>query len=168
MSGIAALEGILIAVVVLVFVVVRQLSARRVNAMGLWLVPVGLTVVGLREPLALDATGLGLLLVSLATGVVGGLWRATTLRVWADDQGRAWLQGTGTTLLLWAALFAVKIGLYTLEQRAGIRAEVGSASLLLPLAATLAAQNAVIWYRTQVRDPAPARAGAGRATSRMS
>ncbi len=77
--------------------------------------------------LALDAVGLGAV-------------RALTVRVWTDDQGRAWRQGTWWTMSLWV----VGVAAHVFAEGAS---DVGSASTLLYLGITLAAQRLVLGAR---------------------
>ena len=85
---------------------------------------------------------------SLLLAAVFGAARAVTVRLWLQD-GQAWSQGGWLTALLWLAALAAHLGYdYLLGRRHGVSG-LGSATILLYLAVTLAIQRLLIQYRAQ-------------------
>lgn len=105
----SAVPGIVIALVVLVLVLWRQLSTRPLRERPL--VAVILVLLGVAEtvPVASRSTlsprDAGLLLLSLAIGIALAALRALTVRIWADGD-RVLRRGTILTALLWLASLA--------------------------------------------------------------
>jgi hypothetical protein len=98
-----------------------------------------------RQPL--DGLGTAaLLILSLAVGAAAGLWRGTTFRLW-DEGGAVYVKGTGMTLVTWAALIAARLPFAVLSYQARLPQGLVIGELLLALAVTFAAQNAVVWRR---------------------
>lgn len=85
--------------------------------------------------LAVDAVGLGAL-------------RALTVRIGSGDDGQAWRQGTWWTIVLWV----VGVAAHVIAEGAS---DVGSASALLYLGVTLAAQRLVLNARRSARPSTP-------------
>jgi hypothetical protein len=153
-----AIQGIvdgLIALVVLVWVVRRQMSERRVGARRVFTVPLIMAVIGIAslvndKPHAdklLSATGLGLLAVGLVIGVGMGVARALSQRLYWRD-GVAYARGTGLTMALWLGTVALRIGMAALG--AVLHAPEGTGEILIFLALTLAVQNVVLMRRAGI------------------
>jgi hypothetical protein len=87
--------------------------------------------------------------VSTSLGVGLGVMRGMTFRLWTDRTGRALMRATALTLLLWAITIGVKIGLTVLIHQAGLGQANTNADALIPAAATLAAQNVVVYLRAR-------------------
>ena len=85
--------------------------------------------------------------VNLAVGLVAGIWRGTTFRTWTEA-GIVMNKGTVATLVAWGVLIAIRLP-FALVGRVSKRPQ-GSVigELLLALAVTFAAQNAVLWLRS--------------------
>jgi len=146
----SSLEAVVIGLAVAVFVIVRQLSARRVTSTWTMLLPLGLAAFGLANLGQLDPTGLVMVAINTSLAVGLGVMRGTTVRIWSGESGEALMQGTRLTLLLWAATIGVRVAVVFVEQLAGPGALAsGGAALLIPVAATLAAQNLVVYLRSK-------------------
>ncbi|WP_113718225.1 hypothetical protein [Arthrobacter dokdonensis] len=150
------------------FILYRQMSAQPVKGLRLVVLPAALALFGLvqlaRQPLATGVGGVVVLAVGLAIALAVGLWRGKTFRVWVEA-GRLMAKGTAMTLVTWAVLIVVRLPFALLGLAADRPQGFVVGELLLALAATFAAQNAVIWGRANrlntgqavVRDPARGR-----------
>jgi hypothetical protein len=145
----AGLESALIGLAVLVFFIARQFTTRRV--VSVWTVgaPLVLVYFGLQGLTNPDAIAWLLLGINLSLGVALGFARGMTFRVWPDADGQALMRGTMLTLLLWVATFMVRLAASFVEARMGFAVMSGNAAMLLPAAATIAAQTLVVYLRSQ-------------------
>ncbi len=111
-----------------------------------------LAYVGLRGATQLDG-GLALVLfgVNAAAALVFGALRALTFRVWTDDRGVRWTQGTLLTVGLWIVLAAIRVLLAIGGQVLGIPAAQAAAELAILLGLTLGGQYVVLWLRAESR-----------------
>jgi len=141
------LAGVAVGLVVLVFVVWRQLQRRRFR--GRMTFPIVLVVLGLASLSSyagahpLGAEQVAVLAVLLAFDAVGlGALRAYTVRLWIDEDGVTWRRGGWLTLALWV----VGVGAHVVGDGA---AGVGSASALLYLGLTLVAQRFALSVRAR-------------------
>src|SRR5579871_3578389 len=91
------LVGALVALAVVGLFSARQFSTRRVNSLWTIVLPLVLAYLGLQSLGQLDSTGWLLLGVNLSVGLVLGLARGMTLRVWTGQQGEALMRGTRLT-----------------------------------------------------------------------
>jgi hypothetical protein len=147
-----AIQGVvdgLIALAVLVWVVRRQMSERRVGARRAFTIPVLMVIIGLVTDKSLadrlsSPTGLGLLAAGIVIGVGMGVARALSQRLYWRD-GVAYVRGTGWTLALWLGTVALRIGMAALG--AVLHAPEGTGEILIFLAVTLAVQNVVLMRR---------------------
>ena len=71
-----------------------------------------------------NPTDLLLIVVGAAISVALGVPRGATIRVWIDEDGRWWRQGSKATLALWGALFVARGGLFVIAQATGHQAAV--------------------------------------------
>lgn len=143
-------ENIVIGLVVLAWVLWRQVQRRLVRAdrkptVLLILLVLGVVAVGAyvkKEPV----TGLAIVLLagSLVLAAGFGVVRGYTVRVWEQD-GQRWRQGTWLTVLLWLVAVGSHIGIDALID--GGAKGLGSASILLYLAVSLGAQRLVVQSR---------------------
>ncbi len=139
----------LIALVVIGWLVSRQLRARKIQD-RLSIIPIVLIVIsfappGPSEPKPLAIT---LLVVSLIFSAAMGYFRGISMKVWADQSGQVWRQGTPLTLGLWLLTIAVRIGLDLIENVA-FNIDVRSGGIWLSLAITLGIQTVISQQRAR-------------------
>jgi len=144
------LVALVIGLAVAALVVVRQFSPRRVASVGTVLVPLGLVAFGASSIGQLDSLGLVVLAVNTLLALALGVLRGRTLRIWSGARGEALMQGTRLTLLLWVATLGVRVAASVVEQQVGLSLPASDVSaLLVPVAATFAAQNIVAYLRSR-------------------
>jgi hypothetical protein len=145
------LPAVIIGVVVVGFIIYRQLERREIEGRRLVVLPLALALLGIfnldKEPPASGAA-VTALVASMTSAVVFGLARGVSTRVWQDPDGLM-RQGTSITLGLWIISIALRIGIGAVAHRAGVSQSVTFGELPLFLGVTLAAQNVVIWMRAQ-------------------
>lgn len=150
-KSVALIVNVAIYVALITFVLYRQMSSVPLRGARLILLPAALGVFGLqqllRRPFA-DVMSSVLLVVGLVIGVAAGLWRGRTFRIWSDD-ARVMVKGTRMTLVTWAVLILARIPFAFLANAAASPQGFVVGELLLALAVTFAAQNAVIWARAK-------------------
>lgn len=133
------------------FILYREMSEHRLRPARLVVPPAVLALFAVqqlsRQHLSTDLTTIGLLGLNLAIGVLAGVWRGTTFRIWSDA-GTVVTKGTGATLVSWAALIAVRLPFVVVSHTAKLAVGIGIGELLAGLAATFAAQNMVLWLRS--------------------
>ena len=139
--------GAALAVGITVLVVAGQFRTRRVRAAAyvwvLLLVARGCVPPG---PSRASAVSIALLVVSLLVSAAFGVLRGRTMPIWRAPDGTVYRRGDATTLLLWLATIATKLGL-------GLAAEVLFAepvnlnALWLGLGVTVAVQQYVLLRR---------------------
>jgi hypothetical protein len=145
---------IVIAIAVLGWVVVRQVQPRPVSVRGLLLLPIILVVIGVSEVskalphgqhfTSSDGTWLA---VDLAIGVVSGVVRAFTVRLFERD-GVLWRQGSYWTIALWVLSVAARVVIGVLGSHHGA-GKVLDDGLLLSFGVSLLAQYGVVGWRAQ-------------------
>jgi hypothetical protein len=140
----------LVIVAVIAVVIARQLRPRRVTMSGRWwLVPAVLVVLAVREGGIIDTahpgTATALLVAELVVGAVMGLVWAGTTRMWTEQDGSVWAQGTKATIAVWALGIAIRVGLYGAATAMGVHQHTGS--VLLAIAVTLLVRRAVLSWR---------------------
>jgi hypothetical protein len=147
------LTNLLLGVVVLGFILYRQLQARAAKA-DIRL-PLILAVIGIiqlsqylhghgHDPAAVFSSLAGSLLLAAAFGAV----RAATVHVWMDGD-QVWRRGNWLTAVLWVASLAVHLGYDYLVGGRGAEAGLGSATLLLYFAVTYTIQRLIILARAK-------------------
>lgn len=146
-------EGLLIGLLVVVWLLWRQLQVRELRrdrgyTASLIMVAVGvIEVVRYGHDHPLGATGIVLLATSIVVAAAFGAIRATTVRLWFED-GRLLRQGTAITAALWLIAIAIHIG--GDQVIAPHDAErIGAVSLLLYLGVSLAVQRAALGERAR-------------------
>ncbi|MGO9659757.1 MAG: hypothetical protein ACLQVK_06025 [Acidimicrobiales bacterium] len=142
-------DGLLIAVAV-VWILLKQVQAGPVKPRLLVIVPVLMAYFGITTTPARtwsDSTDLLLIGLGAVISIAIGIPRGATIRVWRGEDGRWWRQGSRATLVLWGALLVARGALYGLDKASGHPAASGAGPVLLALALSFAAQNAVIAFR---------------------
>jgi hypothetical protein len=155
---------LLIGLVVLAFILYRQLQARPVrDNMRLPLIIAIIGVVQLVQYFQHGHRGAGVAVAlagSLALAAVFGAIRAPTVRVWVDS-GQAWRQGTWLTAVLWVVSLVVHLGYDYLVEGKGSQSGLGSASLLLYFGVTFTIQRLILQARARrIADTSPQHTGA--------
>jgi len=154
----STIANVLLIGVAVVWILARQVRRARVKPRLLWLAPLILAYFGIR---ALPAStwrvpaDLGLLALSAAVSVGLGVWRGQTIKVWREADGTWWRQGSVLTLVLWGALLVARGVLYGVDAAAGHRDASGLGAILVTLALSFAAQNAVTALRMNAVQPLP-------------
>lgn len=153
--NVAAMEQILIGLVVFALVVVilvRRFSTRRLGSeTKMLVVPLAIVVVAVGQGDLVDHRHVLLSEVMLVLGVLlaAGLGAGLgySLRIWTEADGTRWSKGTKWTVLLLLATLLVRAGLIAAGFALGSPAGMGA--ILLFLAAWLAAQNGVVYWRSR-------------------
>lgn len=152
-------------VVLIAFVLYRQMSRQPLRPRRLVLLPAILGLFALqqlsRQRLPTDISTVAFLVVNVGVSLVLGLWRGTTFRVWSDA-GIVFTKGTVATLVSWAVLIAIRIPFAFASHALTFPQGLVIGELLLALAITFAAQNAVLWARAGRFTAFPAQGGYGR------
>jgi hypothetical protein len=132
---------------VALFVIVRQFLPRPISEKTLVVMPVIAGLIGLQWVFKTPPDGptaVSLITVNLALGVALGLARGATLKVWQTSAGTWMSRGGGVTLVLWLLAVGARIALAV-----SFPGAVPLIELPLFLAVTFAAQNLILWLRTQ-------------------
>lgn len=141
------------------FIVYRQFTPQAVSGRRLLLLPALLAFAGLQTMSRSAGADLGsavLLVTSVASGLALGWWRGMTFSVY-DRAGITMAQATWTTAISWAVLIVVRVATIGVAGAAGVGHGPALGEMLVGLAATFAAQNAVIWLRAASPEPTGAR-----------
>ena len=148
----STLVFILVGALVVLRVLGRQLVGSVVTVRSLVLMPAILIVIGVgsaASAVSLARPGELLFFLLDAVIVVGlGLARGASTRLSLRD-GALFQKGTALTLVLWLTTIAVRVGAGFAGHWLGVAGTLTTASMLLLFGATIAAQNAVIYYRAQ-------------------
>lgn len=165
-EAVTATTGVdlLIGLVVLAFILYRQLQTRPVrDNMRLPLIIAIIGVVRLVQYLQHGHHGAGVavaLVGSLVLAAVFGAIRAPTVRVWVDG-GQAWRRGTWLTAVLWVVSLGVHLGYDYLVEGKGSQSGLGTASLLLYFGVTFTIQRLILQARARrIADTSPQHTGA--------
>lgn len=141
-----------IAVLVLAFVLARQLQKRSVREDSRPVVLLILVVLGVIElgqfvkAHPVNATGVAMLAASLVVAAVFGVIRARTIRLWRED-GVLYRQGNALTVVLWLVAIGVHFGADVLIDDSGAAKGLSSAALLLYIAVSFGVQRVVVQSR---------------------
>jgi hypothetical protein len=142
-------ESALIGLVVAALFIIRQFRTRRVTSLWMWLVPLVLAAIGISGLGQLNSVGWAVLALNLVLGIGLGIVRGNSFRLWTNSDGQALMRATNLTLVLWLVTIAIKIGLAVVERQTGLAAATPGADVMLPTAATLAAQSLSVYLRSQ-------------------
>ena len=142
--------NIAIYVVLIGFILLRQMSRASLNPRRLILLPCLMALFAIqqlsRQSLTLDFGTVAFLVASLAVSILAGIWRGTTFRMW-NEAGVVMTSGTVVTLIAWGVLIVTRIPFAVASHTANYAQGLVIGELLLALAVTFAAQNWVIWLR---------------------
>jgi hypothetical protein len=148
------MQNLIIGLVVLAWLIYRQLQVRNVRDSSNWILLIVLAGYGLVTTVDVankhhPSTGVVALLVAslLISGVFGAI-RAATVRIWADN-GQLLRQGTWLTALLWIVSIAVHLGFDVAMDKAGGPKGLGTASIMLYLAITWGVQSVIVQRRAE-------------------
>ena len=165
-EAVTATTGVdlLIGLVVLAFILYRQLQTRPVrDNMRLPLIIAIIGVVQLVQYLQHGHHGAGVAVAlagSLVLAAVFGAIRAPTVRIWVDGS-QAWRQGTWLTAVLWVVSLGVHLGYDYLVEGKGSQSGLGTASLLLYFGVTFTIQRLILQARARrIADTSPQHTGA--------
>lgn len=142
---------IVLGIAVLGLLIYRQVSPRRVSATALRMTLI-LGVIGIIQVtnfLSVDHHGSAVfaaLAGSLVLAAGFGAARAATVRLWLRD-GEAWTQGNAATALLWVLAVGGHLGYDALVSHGKGESGLGTASLVLYLAVSLAVQRLMVQHR---------------------
>ncbi len=146
-------ESLLIALLVLGWLLWRQLQVRELRHDRGYLLPLALVAIGVLQIVDYDrdhplaGAGIALLALSIVVAAAFSIVRATTVRVWLHD-GRLLRQGTAMTIVLWLVAIAVHLGGdHLIAPHDADR--IGSVSLLLYLGVSLAVQRFALGERAR-------------------
>lgn len=144
------LLGILVGLFVLVRVVGRQVTGSLVTQKQLVLMPVILLVVGLLPlPKALESASSGevsFFVLDCVILVGLGLARGASLRLTQREDG-LFQKGTAATLSLWLITLGIRVGAAFAAPAIWPNGDLNHATLALTIGLTIAAQNAMVYYR---------------------
>ncbi len=142
--------NVAIYVALIAFILFRQMSRVSLNPRRLIILPALMAVFALqqlsRQTFTLDLGTVAFLVASLAVSLLAGVWRGTTFRVW-NEAGVVMTKGTVVTLIAWGVLILIRVPFAAASHAANYAQGLVIGELLLALAVTFAAQNAVIWLR---------------------
>ena len=142
---------IVLGIVVLGLLIYRQVSPRRVSATALRMTLI-LGIIGILQvtnflsgdhhSTAVFAALAGSLVLAAGFGAA----RAATVRLWLRD-GEAWTQGNVATALLWVLALGAHLGYDALVSHGQGESGLGTASIVLYLAVSLAVQRLIVQHR---------------------
>ncbi|MFB9924529.1 hypothetical protein ACFORO_23595 [Amycolatopsis halotolerans] len=143
-------DNILIGLVVLTWLMWRQLQVRRADRPPVVLLVISaLGVASLGVAIAKTAPTTAAILLLVGSFVVAGgfgVARGYTMRIWRAD-GTLWRQGNWRTAVLWLISFGVHLGLDFAIDAANAAKGLGGASILLYLAVSLVTQRLTVRSR---------------------
>jgi hypothetical protein len=143
---------ILVGALVVLRVLGKQLTGSMVTAKSLVLMPAILIVIGLGSAAtAVTIARPGEILFFLFDAVVVvalGVARGASTRLSLRDGG-LFQKGTALTLVLWLTTIGVRVGAGFLGHALGVDGTLTTASAVLLFGLTIAAQNVVIYLRSQ-------------------
>jgi len=153
-AGIVA-DVLLIAAAV-VWILARQVRVAPVRPRLLWLTPPLLAFFGIRSLPSSTwhvPADLALLAIGAAVSIGLGVWRGQTIKAWRDADGTWWRQGSVLTLVLWGALIVARGLISGAGAAVGHREATNPGAILVVLALSFAAQNAVTALRMNAAPP---------------
>ncbi|GAA1272702.1 hypothetical protein Psi02_05850 [Planotetraspora silvatica] len=144
--------AILLALAVLALSIYRQMRTRPVGEGRALVLPLVLIALGAAQGHLVDgdhaALSIWLLAGELVVGVVLGLVRAYTMRIWRDESGRLWRRGTPWTIAAWIVAIATRAGFVAAGISAGVALETGSILIFFGLSLVVQAVAVVARARS--------------------
>lgn len=119
--------------------------------MALIYIGVGLLVGGLRLPVGV--LGYTFFAASIGLSVVVGLIRGRYTRIFADDDGRVYAQGTAFTIGLFIGMIVIKFALGTTAYLLGNSSHGGFGEIIIMIGVMIAVQAEILWRRAQPLSP---------------
>ncbi|WP_406640164.1 hypothetical protein [Amycolatopsis sp. WGS_07] len=154
-------DNILIGLVVLAWLMWRQLQVRRADRPPVVLLVIsvlGVASLGFALAKTTPTTAAILLLAfSFVLAAGFGVLRAYTMRLWRTD-GTLWRQGNWRTAALWLISFGIHLGLDFAVDAVNPVHGLGGASILLYLAVSLVAQRLTVHSRAHDARRSPSNA----------
>jgi hypothetical protein len=147
-----SLASIAIGIVVVVFLIARQMMKRSVREDRKPVIMLILFVIGLYETAqyvqshSVSGTAIAMAAASIVLAAVFGVIRGYTVRLWREG-GTLWRQGTPLTLLLWVVSMGVHFGADYLAGGGSVSQGLTSATLLLYIAVTFGLQQLITQTR---------------------
>jgi hypothetical protein len=154
---------VILAAVILAAVIWGQMRTRLVRPHALVIVPAVLAYIGIsnlmQHPPHAGSADVAIA-ASIVTALILGVARGAVTQVWQSERGLM-RKGTALTLVLWAVLIAIRLGIAAVARAAGVDTAVTEGEFPLFVGVTLAAQNVVISLRGRELDAVeePTRAG---------
>ena len=150
------LTNILIAIIIIGFILSRQLRERPVREDKGYTTVIILMAIGVvqvaqvaEKTADIPLGAYGVLAVSLLVGAGFGMWRAVKTHLWRDH-GTLVRQGNWITVVLWIVGMGLHIGSdVVLERISPHAATLGSSSIVLYIAISLVVQRYVIMQRAE-------------------
>jgi len=144
----SAVQIVLIAALV-IYAIGRRFTGQPVGARSM-LIPVALTGYGLYTLVGsthgrFSVADIALVASELALGVIAGLGRGATIRLYLRD-GHLWQRYTVATLLVWIAMIAVRLGFGYAGHAMGATLSVAGVSMLT-FGASLVVESLLVAWR---------------------
>lgn len=153
------MTNIAIGLIVVGLLLIRQMQPRPAKETSSIRIVLILRVIGIIEMKSaigshtVAAATVALPVVSLLAGAGLGAIRAATVRIWRDQDGSAWRQGTVLTAALWLASLATHLVMDAVIDHSTRIAALGTSSILLYLAVTLGVQREIVRWRAGRHTP---------------
>ena len=152
------MSNVIVAVAVLAYFLYRQFQPRQINEGRTLVLPLIVIVAGIAQGGIVDrhheSVSVALLAVEAVAAVGLALYRAYTMRIWRDAEGRLWRRGSASTAVAWLLSIGLRVGLLGVGAWLGIKE--GQGGVLLFLGVTLLIQNLAVRHRATLVEP-PAR-----------
>jgi hypothetical protein len=147
-------ELVVLYAALILFAIYRQFATQKALSLGLLVIPAlvafaAVQAFGAQGFPSTSAANLALIGVNGALGVATGVWRGYTFKIWSASDGTLWRKGTWWTLANWLLLVALRISVAFFAVHEGMRQAEMTGDLLVSLFLTFAAQNLVVWFRSQ-------------------
>jgi hypothetical protein len=139
----------LVALAVVGWLVSRQLRARRIRE-NLTFLPIALIVLSFLPPGPVEPKPLAIALFAVTLVAVGalGYLRGMSMKVWVDNAGQGWRQGTALTVVLWIVTIVIRLG-DDLLQKYVLNIDVRPGAIWLSLAVTFGVQALISQQRAR-------------------